>query len=463
MTQTSLLTGPAVQAAHTVAPPTATRCPRPAMQQPNIGFLFNHEQGHQLAHSAPILAALATREDQLAQLHAFVSSPARQRELKALIPAPAWRNITVHNIAPPTTARWAEALTGGAVPLQRIGSLVKHRALLKSMDVLVAPETTCTLLKTHLGCHNTRFVYTQHGAGDRAVGFKKIIARFDHVLVPGHKIRNRMLAAGIVREHGYSVVGYPKFDALSPSAGRSTFPNDNPTVLYNPHFHPALSSWYRDGLKVLEFFADNPQFNLIFAPHVMLFTRRVHASCSPPRLRFSGTIPARFLRCDNILVDPGSQRSMDMTYTRAADIYLGDASSQVYEFLTRPKPCLFLRSHGVSWADDPNYAHWHLGKVLDSPDGLGAALKNLSWFDDTLRTRQRRAFRATFGEAPFGASDRAANVIITLAAGRHRATVPFLPSQTSYAGHAQPGYPKPGRSKPGRSKPRRSKQGDYHA
>lgn len=29
-----------------------------------------------------------------------------------------------------------------------------------------------------------------------------------------------------------------------------------------------------------------------------------------------------------------------MTYTPAADIYLGDVSSQSYEFLLDPRPCL---------------------------------------------------------------------------------------------------------------------------
>ena len=61
---------------------------------------------------------------------------------------------------------------------------------------------------------------------------------------------------------------------------------------------------------------------------------------------------------------------LKMTYTSGADLYLGDVSSQVYEFLRAPRPCLFLNSHGVDWHDDPSYLHWHAGPVLDSPADL---------------------------------------------------------------------------------------------
>lgn len=395
----------------------------------HIGFLFNHEQGHQLAHSAPILAALATKDSGRVHLHAFVSCHVRRQELKAFIPKTLWHRITVHHIPPPAPAGWVEKATGGAVPMRRIGALFKHRALLGKMTILVAPETTCIMLKTHMGCRNTRFIYTQHGAGDRAVGFKKIIREFDHVLVPGLKIRDRMLDKNIIREGNFSLVGYPKFDAVARQTTRRLFPNERQVVIYNPHFHPALSSWYKHGLRVLEFFAENSQFNLIFAPHVMLFSRKIHMSLSPLRLQQSGAIPARFFNCPNIIIDQGSACSTNMTYTRAADIYLGDVSSQVYETITTPKPCIFLRNGHEEWFDDPNFAHWHLGKVVDDIDRLGSALANQSWFDDILRARQEAAFGATFGSAPFGAAERAANAIIKISGAEFPATSVFPPSR----------------------------------
>ena len=62
-----------------------------------------------------------------------------------------------------------------------------------------------------------------------------------------------------------------------------------------------------------------------------------------------------------VIIDLGSERSLDMTYSRAADIYAGDVSSQVYEFLDRPKPCVFLNAHGIEWRDNPNFPNWDLG------------------------------------------------------------------------------------------------------
>lgn len=63
-----------------------------------------------------------------------------------------------------------------------------------------------------------------------------------------------------------------------------------------------------------------------------------------------------------ILIDLGSKRLLDMSYTSGADIYLGDVSSQVYEFLDTPRPCA-SHAHAVAWQEDANYLFWTLGEV----------------------------------------------------------------------------------------------------
>ena len=68
-----------------------------------------------------------------------------------------------------------------------------------------------------------------------------------------------------------------------------------------------------------------------------------------------------------ILIDTGSERCVDMTYTSAADIYVGDVSSQVCEFLETPRPCVFLNAHQIDWQNNPDFAHWHFGDVVDDP------------------------------------------------------------------------------------------------
>ena len=38
-----------------------------------------------------------------------------------------------------------------------------------------------------------------------------------------------------------------------------------------------------------------------------------------------------------------------MTYTKQADIYLGDVSSQVYEFMLKPRPCIFFNPENINY------------------------------------------------------------------------------------------------------------------
>ena len=75
----------------------------------------------------------------------------------------------------------------------------------------------------------------------------------------------------------------------------------------------------------------------------------------------------RLAQDNAIIVDLGSRRSIDMTYTLDADLYIGDVSSQVYEYLVRPRPCLFVNAHSVDWERNEDYAMWRLGEVV-SPD-----------------------------------------------------------------------------------------------
>lgn len=189
------------------------------------------------------------------------------------------------------------------------------------------------------------------------------------------------------------------------------FPGDNPTILYNPHFDPKLSSWYDLGKRILEYFYERPQYNLIFAPHVMLFQKRAHISLTKRHFRFSGGISEKYSKCQHMLIDTGSDRSVNMAYTLNADVYLGDASSQVYEFLVRPRPCIFINSHGADWRHDPNYAHWRLGPVIDSPDKFDSILADIDTVHARYREAQVIAFEQTF-DLSGNSSDRAARAIV---------------------------------------------------
>ena len=127
----------------------------------------------------------------------------------------------------------------------------------------------------------------------------------------------------------------------------------------------------------------------------------------------AGTLAERFGFAPNIHIDLGSDRSVDMTYTRGADIYLGDVSSQIYEFLIEPRPAIFLNAHDADWEGDPSYAHWALGPVLDDVARLRETLDSVDEWAGRYRDAQVAAFDRSFSLDPGrSSSERAAAAIL---------------------------------------------------
>ena len=375
-----------------------------------IGFLFNHDELHQVAHIAPIISALQRRAPD-ARVEVITSSD-RQAEAVREFLDPACPMPAFWSIRPGAGTRLVEKMLGNMVPLNRLSSLKRATDLFRHFDALVVPETTTTFLKKQGRMDRPKLIFFPHGAGDRSIGFSPEISLFDYVLLPGAKTRDRMLAAGVIRPDNHRIVGYPKFEAYGDRLPVRLFDNDRPTVLYNPHFDPLLSSWFRFGEQILDYFAGHDDYNLIVAPHVMLFQRKLLASVEHRLLRFRQRVDPRYARLDHIHIDTGSTRSVDMTYTSAADIYLGDVSSQIYEYIRTPRPAIFLNSHEAEWRGNPNYEHWTFGPVLDDPAGLGAALADVSPLPDAYRQAQTRAFAYSFDmDNPDTPSQRAAAAI----------------------------------------------------
>jgi CDP-glycerol glycerophosphotransferase (TagB/SpsB family) len=221
-----------------------------------------------------------------------------------------------------------------------------------------------------------------------------------------------LIADAGVEASRISVVGYPKFDLPMTTRTHALLNDGRPVVLYNPHVSPHLSSWFRVGRQILDWFVEHDEYQLIFAPHVMLFERSFALTIDKLRIDRPGRIEDRYLRAANIHIDLGSRASSNMTYTRRADIYLGDVSSQVYEFLLDPRPCVFVNAHHVPWTNDPNYMHWRAGPVIDTPGQLGEAL-TLARRDAHGRygSVQRALFDASFDLTDIPSSVRAAKAV----------------------------------------------------
>ena len=224
-----------------------------------------------------------------------------------------------------------------------------------------------------------------------------------------------MLSSGLIRNDNHALVGYPKFDIIDMKNMNepSLFNNSNPTVLYNPHFEAKLSSWHEMGIEVLKFFYNRDDYNLILAPHVMLFKRRLHVSLQSGIFKFVKSIPRKYWECPTIRIDLGSMNSFNMKYTLNADIYLGDVSSQIYEFLYKPKPCIFLNSHQANWIKNPNYLHWHCGPVINKVGDLTGILNELDSIHGHYRDIQIQRFSETFDLTSEPSSARAAKAIVS--------------------------------------------------
>lgn len=355
-----------------------------------VSFVYN-AQLHQIPHSLPVALELAAHHrdmdvDIAGSSHRHLDFARRLAErygLDAPVRFVRLRRSAVAHI---------NALVKGELAPNKKRTLLANLPYLSACDALVTPERTSLALKREQLLPRTRMIYTGHGAGDRAMAVAREIREFDFVLNPGAKLERRRLELGLIRPGAYAAGVYAKFDWVQRrgTVAPPLFDNGRPTVLYSPHFDPELSSWPQAGFEVLDHFAASSRWNMVFAPHVRLF--------EPPRaykyLRFR-----RYLGLPHVRIDLGSERSLDMSYTLGADAWLGDVSSQVAEFLVRPRPCLFLNPRRIPWRENPDYRFWTLGPVLEDPARLDQGLQQA--FDthaDFLHTQQRY-FDETFDGA----------------------------------------------------------------
>lgn len=383
-----------------------------------IGFLFNHDQIHQVAHSLPIAVELARSFPSVEVILATTNERLRQEVLQ-LVGAALSANLRLRPLElKRSSTRLMVKSTAAFIPSSKLLIYRDNLDFFASLDVLVVAEKTSLFLKSRYGLDGLKIVHTRHGAGDRAIGFNRASAGFDHVLVAGTKIRDRLVTDAGVEADRISIVGYPKFDLFASSLSPSpwTEDDDRPIVLYNPHVAPHLSSWYKMGREILDWFVRHDEYRLIFAPHVMLFERPFALTIDPLRLGLPGRVADRYLRAPNIHVDLGSRASTTMAYTNLADIYLGDVSSQVYEFLVRPRPCVFVDAHGFDWHGDPNFAHWAAGPVVRNIDELEASILVAAADQELVyRDEQEALFQYTFDLDAVPSSVRAARAIARVA------------------------------------------------
>ena len=363
---------------------------------------------HQALHIAPVAAALHASGG--AQVDAFVLDEDAMPKLAGMFTALGAAGVPILAMTLPQPIA-ALANYSGRFEAMKLPKLLCWQRRLRRYDAIVTAERTTTLLKRLPG-RQPLLVHIPHGAGDRAKGFEPRLRLFDQVITAGEKDRRRMVAEGLVQPEHCHTSGYIKLAAVErlspvPDLGAPLSP-ERPTILYNPHFARKMSSWTRFGEALVDRVVAEGRYNLIVAPHVRL---RETLSAEEAEAWQRKAVPGR------VIVDLGSWRSLDMSYTRAADLYIGDVSSQIYEYLVTPKPCLFLDAHGVNWRGNPDYAMWGFGEVCASVDGAMAAIGTAATRHGEFAEIQRAAVADALGDTGAQAPHLAAQWIMARLAG----------------------------------------------
>ncbi len=363
-----------------------------------IAFPF-FRQAYHVYHAAPTAFELSLLDSNI-EVHIF--SAYRETtdiltELSSLYPN---HHCKIHNLTQLPMFRYFNLRNRPFPKSYRMIDL--HAHCFKDMDVIVdTSDSLLRLINVH-GITSPRYISVFHGAGDRNREFPERLRKFHYFLLYGPKKYRRLNGLGLLTENNWAMVGYPKFDVVPPgeTSTRPLFDEKRPVVLYNPHFEPRLSSWYKWGKKILDYFKRTSRYNLIFAPHVELKGRKRRWLS----LRNYKDIP-------HIHIDLGSRSSIDMTYTKLADIYLSDVSSQIVEFLLNPRPCVFLNSQKISWENNLHYSHWHLGSVVDKLSQLDGLLEKTFQTHDQFIAAQIKYFKDSIDLTDVPSSIRSAQAI----------------------------------------------------
>ena len=365
------------------------------MKQEHVAFLFLGET-LLIPHLYPIVEALAALDPNVA-IDLWVSTSLHEAMLggwAAAMPAhvrvrraPGFRHVSARDGVNP------------ALP-PKLPMLLRLAPRLVRVPVVVCAEQTSLWLPTLLPLR-ARFVKTSHGVGSMSARDDRRRRAAWRTLVPSERERRTYLDRGMAPERivatGYVKAGFHQRTGTTP-----VFAEPRPILLYNPHWQAHRSSWWRWGPEVVRRVLADGRWNLIFAPHQRLVE-------GAPEVR---ALCAELAGRGDVLCDYESFAAVDGSYPAAADIYLGDTSSQLLEFLTTPRPCLFLDAHGVSWQGDPSYAMWACGDVVPTLDALLPALDQAPARHGRYAAVQAELVADSLGDTSGDAPARAAGEVL---------------------------------------------------
>lgn len=364
---------------------------------------------HQFLHGLPVAAALSHRSGVSVIL--FVTGPDDARIAREMMEQLGASETRLDIMLLPAPLERLAARDGWTSIAKTLRLLWWNRRV-RACACVVALERTSALL-ARLPGHCPPLVQIPHGVGGArragGGGIDRRFAAFDLALVAGESDRRGTIALGLLPPERVVAVGQLKLaglNRLGKLKRHKLFANDRPTILYNPHFHPRRGSWDRYGRELIRLVREDGGFNLIVAPHMRLFA---------DARREEGAALEALADPDWLIVDTRSRRLVDMTYTLGADIYLGDFSSQLFEWLAIPRPCVFIDQIGDGGIDDSKLpTMWSLGETVTDARGLMAALRRAQSAHETYLARQNEAMLDAVGDVNVDAAELAADHILAL-------------------------------------------------
>ncbi|TCP36670.1 hypothetical protein [Sphingomonas sp. BK235] len=365
---------------------------------PRVAFLLLGET-LLIPHLFPIVEKLAERSPDL-PIDLWVSNAAVEWLVTPW--AAPWANVRV---------RRSPGFRHDARPAPKLATLARLVPRLARVPVVVCAEQTSLWIPRLLPWLPPRFVKTSHGVGSMSARDDPRRMAAHHTLVPSEQERQTYLARGMPAER-IVATGYVKAAFRQRTPARALFETPRPTLLYAPHWQPHRSSWPAWGQAIVTALAAQRAWNVILAPHQRLVERA-------PELRAALAAVADL---PHVHCDLDSFAMVDGSYTAAADLYLGDTSSQLIEFLIRPRPAVFLDPLARQWEDDPDYAMWRAGEVVTDLDALLPAIARAPERHAHFVSAQREIAEAALGDSSGAGAARAADevlrVLATATAGR---------------------------------------------
>ncbi len=320
-----------------------------------VGFIYINKS-YCVYHSLGIAIEMAKNKDIEVVI---LSTKANESIVKSLIPNSVLDRIEIKILRPYwyfTIPHYFE------IKLQLRPTLFfKYTKYLSSFDAFVCTIYEDLYLKKVLPKSvRPKFIFTNHGIPNRSYSFDNRALDFDLLCLLGKREEKLRQSLNHLRPDNYKVTGFLKYDLIKNKTSKKYFNNDKPVIFYNPHWESRFSSFQKYGFEILDYFANQSKYNLIFAPHTLLLERNWNIWW---KIR-------KYKKYDHIHMDYGSESSNNMDYTKLADLYLGDISSQAFEFIYfKQRPCLFIDANQIKGSKEEPIS-WKSGKVLSTIEHL---------------------------------------------------------------------------------------------